>query len=300
MPIAQLKNVKMNYACYGDKSLPALVLSPGLGMPINAWPQEFLQLLTKKGLYVVTMDNRDSGQSQFFQDDETQPSVPVAIGRAWLRLPVQAPYRLEDMALDIADLMDYLEIDRAHATGVSMGGMIAQVLATVRPSRVKSLIPIMSASGNPRTGTGKIKTIYSLFSQPSQNATPEEIAEGNLRLFNSLKSPNYEYPEEEREHWINALGSQAIDPRATERQLLAILASGDRSEQLKRLSVPTLVIHGEDDPLLPLAAGKELAEIIPNATLKTLPQMGHDLPSIHYEAIASAIADHVWSTETLT
>ncbi|MCD8339060.1 MAG: alpha/beta hydrolase [Burkholderiales bacterium] len=298
MPIAQLKNMKMNYSCYGDKNLPAVVLLAGLSMPAIAWPKEFLQKLTKKGLYVITMDNRDSGDSERFSDSQDQTSVPVAIGRALLRLPVQAPYRLEDMALDTADLMDYLEIQRAHAVGVSMGGMIAQVLATIRPSRVKSLIPIMSASGNPRTGVGKIKTLYSLFSQPSQKASPEEIQKKHMELFNSLKSPKYEYPQEVIDHWLTTMGGETNDYKATERQLLAILASGDRSEQLKRLSVPTLVMHGEDDPLLPLAAGKELAEIIPNATLKTFPLMGHDLPDIHYESMASAIAEHVWSTET--
>lgn len=297
MPVAKLKNVTLSYHEYGDKHLPTVVLIMGLGMSEHSWPKELLRLLVKKGLRVITFDNRDVGHSQYFPTDKNFQSVPIAIGRALLRLPVKAPYKLENMALDLVELLDYLKIDSAHLVGVSMGGMIAQVTATIRPSRVKSLTSIMSASGNPRTGTGKVKAIYSLFMHPEQPDNPEKLFEHFCRVFNTLKSPKYEYPREEQEKLLRDSSQIPFDSKGAERQLLAILASGDRSAQLSRLSTPTLVIHGEDDPLLPLSAGKEVADLIPNAKLKVMPLMGHDLPPIHYEEISSAIAKHIWDAE---
>ncbi len=297
MPIAKLKNVTLSYKEYGDKHLPPVVMVMGLGMGECFWPKEMLRLLVKKGLRVITFDNRDVGFSQYFPATKPYQSVPLAIGRALLRMPVKAPYKLEDMALDLVELLDYLKIDSAHLLGVSMGGMIAQVAATIRPSRVKSLVSIMSASGNPRTGTGKFKAIYSLFMQPEEPSNPEKLFEHYCKLFNTLKSPKYEYPDTDYEELLRKASETTFDPKGAERQLLAILASGDRSAQLSRLTTPTLVIHGEDDPLLPLAAGKEVAELIPNAKIKVMPLMGHDLPPIHYEELTSAIAKHIWDAE---
>ncbi len=297
MPIAKLKNVTLSYHEYGDKHLPTVVMIMGLGMSSASWPPELIRNLVKKGLRVITFDNRDVGKSQYFPTDKNFQSTALAIGRALLRLPVKAPYRLEHMAMDLIELLDYLNVDAAHLVGVSMGGMIAQVTATIHPSRVKSLTSIMSASGNPRTGTGKIKTIYSLFLQPEKTDSQEGLKEHYKKLFNVLKSPKYDYPREESENLFSRLSEEPFNEKAVERQLLAILASGDRSSQLSRLTIPTLVIHGEDDPLLPLAAGKEVADLISNSKLKVMPLMGHDLPPIHYEQLATDIAKHVWDSE---
>ncbi len=298
MPVAQLKNLRMSYQSYGDKSLPTAFLVMGLGMNSGLWPKKLIQLLIKRGLHVITSDNRDSGNSEHFSGLKMHQSVPLAIGRALLRLPVSAPYTLEDMALDQIALMDHLDIRQAHFVGISMGGMISQVAATIRPSRVKSLTAIMSASGNPRTGTGKFRAIYSLLTSPDKSGSPNSLIDHYKNIFNNLKSPRYTYDEESTLEALAAAASFPFDPKASERQLLAILASGDRTSQLKKLTVPTLIIHGEDDPLLPLPAGKELAEVIPGATLQTLPLMGHDLPPIHYETLADSIANHIWTNES--
>lgn len=297
MPIVKLKNVTLSYNEHGDKHLPTVVMIMGLGMGERFWPKEIIRLLVKKGLRVITFDNRDVGFSQHFTTDKTYQSVPIAIGRALLRLPVKAPYKLENMALDLIELLDYLKIDSAHLVGVSMGGMIAQVAATIRPSRVTSLTSVMSASGNPRTGTGKIKAIYSLFVQPERPNDRKQLFEHYSNLVDTLKSPKYEYPPEDKKKLLQASCQTPFNSKGAEQQLLAILASGDRSAQLSRLTIPTLVIHGEDDPLLPLSAGKEVADLIPNAKLKVMPLMGHDLPPIHYEELTSAIAKHIWDAE---
>lgn len=298
MPIAKLKHINLYYESYGDTSLPAVLLVMGLGTPSAVWPQSFISMLIEKGLRVITVDNRDSGFSDKFKKAVIPYSVPMAIGRALLRLPVAAPYKLEDMALDIDELLGYLSLKRVHVVGASLGGMIAQVLATIRPSKVQSLTSIMSASGNPRTGFGKVKAIYTLLMQPNGDIhSVENRAQHYYRIFSILKSPDYQYPEDVAKKMLSSIAQYEFDAKASERQLLAILASGDRSSQLSRLKTPTLVIHGKDDPLLPLAAGKEVAELIPNAKLEVLPKMGHDFPPIHFETIASLIASHVWQVE---
>ena len=254
-------------------------------------------MLLEKSLRVITVDNRDAGLSEHFSHLKTSISVPAAIGRTLLRLPVQAPYLLEDMAIDLVQLLDELKLQRAHVVGASMGGMIGQTLASIRPSRVASLTSIMSASGNPRTGFGKLRAIYSILMHSSDLSTEEGREKHLERVFMTLKSPSYEYTAQEKHELLHEMSRYEIDQTAGERQLLAILASGDRSSDIARITAPTLVIHGEDDPLLPLAAGKEVADLIPKSEFLALPRMGHDLPPIHFETITRAIASHVWQAE---
>lgn len=298
MELIHLKNTSLAYEVYGDRKLPPVVLIMGLGTSSYGWPREFIRMLMEKGLQIILVDNRDCGRSGRIRPQGNYPSIGVAIGRALLRLPVMAPYTLEDMAMDYSELLDRLGIESAHIVGASLGGMIAQILATVRPSKVKSLVSMMSASGNPRTGFGKLKTIYTLFfplEERKPDFSPEEYY---TRVLDALKSPNYTYPKETVQTMIRNIIQGGLDVKGTERQLLAILASGDRSEQIKRIIAPTLVIHGEDDPLLPLAAGKEVADLIPGAQLKVLKQMGHDLPPIHLQEMADDIASLAWEAET--
>lgn len=297
MQYAQLSHVKMAYEVYGDETLPPVLMIMGLGMSYHAWPKELLSMLQRKGLRLILADSRDSGASTHFSDIPDVPSVPMAIGRAILRLPVNAPYTLEDMALDYAELLDTLDIKRAHIIGASLGGMIAQVLTTIRPSKVNSLTSIMSASGNPRTGFGKVKAVYSLMMHPSDPTDVRQLESHYAYMFRKLKSPNYSYEPEVMQKMISEVARGGFDAEASERQLLAILASGDRSEQLTRITAPSLIIHGEDDPLLPYAAGKELTDLIPNSALKLFKNMGHDLPPCYLEEMADAIASHIWSAE---
>lgn len=298
MPFAHLKNGNFHYELAGDKELPTVVLVMGLAMPAAAWPKKFISLLLERSLRVLTFDNRDSGLSEHFPHLKSSISVPAAIGRTLLRLPVQAPYLLEDMALDLVDLLDELKLKRVHVVGASMGGMVGQTLCCIRPSRVSSLTSVMSASGNPRTGFGKLKAIYSVLTRSGDLSSREGREKHLERIFMALKSPQFEYSAREKQDLLFDMSNYEIDQSAGERQLLAILGSGDRSADLRRISAPTLVIHGEDDPLLPLAAGKEVADLIPNANFLTLPKMGHDLPPIYFEKIADSIADLVWRTES--
>lgn len=298
MPFAHLKTGRFHYETYGDKALPAVVLIMGLAMPAAAWPQAMIARLLAQSLRVITVDNRDAGLSEHFSHLRSPISVPAAIGRTLLRLPVPAPYLLEDMALDLVFLLDELGLKRAHIVGASMGAMIGQSMAYIRPSRVASLTSIMSASGNPRTGFGKIKAIYSILTHSGDLDTDQGREKHLEKVFLTLKSPKYNYTPEQIHTLLSEMSRYEIDQAAGERQLLAILGSGDRSAELTRISTPTLVIHGEDDPLLPLAAGKEVAELIPGSRFLQLPNMGHDLPPIHFDAMTEAIADQIWQAES--
>lgn len=298
MPFAHLKTGRFHYESYGDNALPAVLLIMGLAMPAAAWPRDFISLLLSKSLRVITVDNRDAGLSEHFSQMRSPISVPAAIGRTLLRLPVPAPYLLEDMALDLVSLLDELGIKRGHIVGASMGAMIGQSMAYIRPSRVASLTSIMSASGNPRTGFGKIKAIYSILTHSGDLDTDLGREKHLEKVFLTLKSPKYSYTPEQMHSMLKDMSQYEMDQGAGERQLLAILGSGDRSAELTRISTPTLVIHGEDDPLLPLAAGREVAELIPSSRFLQLPNMGHDLPPIHFEAITEAIAAQVWQAES--
>lgn len=288
------KTARISYRCYGDPSLPTLILIMGLGMPSAAWPMRFIRQLVRKGLHVVTMDNRDSGASELIDEEMSSLKVMGAIARFVAGGTVTAPYRLEDMAADVEWVMDDLGISRAHIAGISMGGMIAQVLATVAPHRVTTLTCLSSATGNPRTGLGKLSAIKVILMPPSDVDGEEGLREHYRDVMRAIGTRDCTYDDEDIDRLMAALTEHRVPAQATERQLMAILASGDRRRQLRQLSVPTLVIHGKEDPLLPIGAGREIASLIQGAKMMEVEQMGHDLPPFAVDQVADAIAAHCY------
>ncbi len=285
-------NITLHYEVFGDEVAPVILLVMGLGMPCVAWPPEIIRGLVQKGFRVVVFDNRDSGRSTKIEEHISSLRVVGSIFKILLRMPVRAPYSLDDMAADAEAVLDELKIRRAHIMGISMGGMIAQVMGFRFPQRVASLISIMSASGNPRTGLGKLRAISGILAKPSKSEDLESVVTYLRKIFKAIGSPHFTHSDERlyavaREMIIDGLSSEA-----TARQLLAILSSGDRSEALPRIMAPTLVIHGKDDPLLPLRAGEEVARLIPNARLMTINKMGHDLSDEVISTIVSAVSQH--------
>ena len=285
-------NVTIRYQSYGDEQLPAVLLIMGLGMPSEAWPEALIQGLIRSGLRVVTMDNRDSGASSQIAIPVSSLSVFWAIAKTLLRKPVSGPYSLEDMAVDAEAVLDALGIARANVLGVSMGGMIAQVMALNCPQRVSSLISVMSASGNPRTGLGSFRAIASLLQKPSHENDLQYVARYLRRQLNVIGAGYNLYTEDQILRVARVMVDNHWQSMATARQLLAILVSGDRSKVLSRVKVPTLVIHGKQDPLLPEKAGEEVARLIPNAKLMIVEGMGHGLPDSKLPQIVSAVAEH--------
>ena len=287
-----IDNIHIAYEVYGDDSAPVILLIMGLGMPSEAWPKRLIEQLVRQGFRVVVFDNRDSGLSTKIDRAVGSFSILSAIVKTLFRRPVVGCYSLEDMAADTVAVLDKLQVKRAHVMGISMGAMIAQVLAYLYPQRVASLTCVMSASGNPRTGFGKLRAIRGLLSSPSQNDDLVAMKNYLRKMFKAIGSPRMSYSDEQITTVAQSMIESGFNPMWGKRQLLAILASGDRSKNLRRIMAPTLVIHGQEDPLLPLKAGEEVARLIPNSRMMVIRGMGHDLPDNVIDQIAPAVAKH--------
>jgi proline iminopeptidase len=293
VPIAAVNGLEIDYEVHGDATAPALLAIMGLGMPAAAWPPALIERLVNRGARVITFDNRDAGGSTRMNGARTLP-LPVAMLRAALRRPVPAPYTLHDMAADAAGLLDALGIDRAHVVGVSMGGMIAQLLAAKHPQRVASLTSIMSSTGNPslRVSMGKPKALRAILSRASDPRDLESVISRLEHVYSVIGSPSAGRDRAEFRQHLERIARRGLDTAASRRQLLAVLAAGDRREWLRRITAPTLVLHGRLDPLVPLAAGVETAQCIAGARLVVIEGMGHDLPPALLPRIAEEIAAH--------
>lgn len=279
------------YRRYGDPEAPAVVLLMGLGLSMEAWPEGIISGLLAEGLQVITPDNRDAGSS--FRFTGWQPGrgdVARAIIRTVLGLSVSGEYALEDMALDIERLLDHLGIRRAHVAGVSMGGMIAQVCATQCPNRVATLTSISSAVGNPKTGLGSLRAILAV-AGTGDASSPEALQAHFKTVLTALSGSKYRPTPEELDDAIRSAPRIGYDPVATRRQLIALLASGNRAKAVRQLRTPTLVIHGTEDPLLPFAAGEETARLIRGAKLIPVEGLGHQLPPSLMGTYAKWIAE---------
>ncbi len=281
----------IEYESLGDPSQPAIMLIMGLGMQLTGWPDDFCHGLVARGYRVVRFDNRDCGLSAR-APGKKRANLLLAMAAAALGLPVRTPYTLEDMAGDAVGLMDRLGIGRAHIVGVSMGGMIAQVLAARFPQRVLSLTSIMSSSGNRRVSRPSKPARKVLLRRPADPKDTESVIDHLVEMFGVIGSPGYPSSREELRQRVGHSVRRAYEPAGTARQLLAIIASGDRRKLLRTISAPTLVIHGASDPLVPLAAGRDTATQIPGASLLVIDGMGHDLPDALLPHLVQAIADH--------
>ncbi len=273
-----------------DRGLPSgepLLMIMGLGMQLIGWPEELVDDLVARGFRVIRLDNRDAGLSQGF-DHLGTPNLPYAALRFALRMQVHAPYSLADMASDALGVLDALGIERAHVCGASMGGMIAQHLAAEHPERLRSLTLVMSTSGARRLPQARARVQRAMLSRPD-GRDPLAVEAYLIRLLRLIGSPGYPPDAERLRSRIHQMVSRAWRPAGTARQLAAVAADGDRTPMLARISAPTHVIHGLDDPLVPVAAGHDLAALISGATLDIVPGMGHDLPLPLLARIADGI-----------
>jgi pimeloyl-ACP methyl ester carboxylesterase len=279
---APANGIEIVYETIGDRSNPALLLIMGLGTQLIHWDTELCERFAERGFFVIRFDNRDAGRS-------TQIKAPVPnLVRAMAGVKIDAPYLLDDMAEDAFGLLDHLGVEAAHVAGVSMGGMIAQTMAIRRPERVRSLISIMSTTGERRVGRPKLRVWSVLLRRaPSDKDAYVEYFVKVFRMIGSKAFP----ADDDR---IRALAAAAYErghhPAGTGRQLAAIMASGDRTERLRQLRVPTTVFHGRSDPLVPFRAGRATAEAIPDARLIAIPGMGHDLPPEIWPQLVDAVA----------
>lgn len=285
MATASANGISIEYDTFGQASDPALLLVMGLGSQLTVWDPAFCTALASRGFYVIRYDNRDVGLSTKMED-----APRPEIGKAFQGDFSSASYTLWDMAEDAVGLLDYLGITRAHIVGASMGGMIVQAMAIKHPNRVLTMTSIMSSTGNPQVGQPKPEGMSVLMAPPPSNR--EDAIEQTKRTMNVIGSPSYPTAEELIGERAAAEYDRCFYPIGTARQLLASMATGDRTEALREVRVPTLVLHGEEDPLISVSGGKATAEAIPGATLITIPGMGHDLPTQLYERLIDAIVEN--------
>ena len=262
-----------------DQGLPSgepLLLIMGLGMQIVGWPDELVQLLVARGFRVIRMDNRDIGLSQHF-DHLGVPNLPWAALRYALHLPVHPRYSLVDMAADAVGVLDALGLPRAHVCGASMGGMVAQHLAARHPDRVKSLTLMMTTSGARHLPQPSLPVRRVLMSRPHGNDV-ETVVKYLVRLLGVIGSPGFPPDSAYLQRRLRAMVMRSWHPAGTARQLVAVVADGDRTHMLARIAAPTHIVHGEQDALVPVAAGHDLSRKITGSTHDIVAGMGHDLP----------------------
>jgi pimeloyl-ACP methyl ester carboxylesterase len=278
-------DIEICFETFGDPADPALLLVMGLGTQMLGWHEDFCTELAGRGFHVIRYDNRDIGRSTILS------SAPVpSLGQILRRDKRAASYTLAEMAADGVGLLDHLEIDRAHLVGVSMGGMIAQTIAARRPERVLSLTSIMSSTGSRWRGQPALKT-YRSFLRPVSTDRAAYIAQ-TAALFDIIGSPGFERDHDDLRALLGAMYDRGHDPGSVSRQLAAILASGNRTAELRRITAPTLVIHGTADKLVAASGGRATARAIPGARLLMIEGMGHDLPRGAWPQLIDAIVEN--------
>jgi pimeloyl-ACP methyl ester carboxylesterase len=289
-PTASANGITIAYETIGDNGAPPLLLVMGLGMQLVAWDDELCRLLADRGFLVIRFDNRDVGLSTKFAG-----AGSVSVQDIVMRNLRSAPYTLQDMAADSAGLLDALGHSSAHLVGVSLGGMIAQTLAIQRPARVRSLTSVMSTTGNPNVGQPTPAAALALVTLPRGDDLDAAMEHG-LDAFRVIGSPGL-FDEPYMRGRIEVSYRRDHDPTASIRQLAAILVSGDRTDALRNLCVPTLVIHGDADSLISVTGGEATAAAIPGARLLVVPGMGHDLNRAFWPVLVDAIAAHATEAE---
>jgi pimeloyl-ACP methyl ester carboxylesterase len=281
----RIGDIELCYETFGDPADPALLLIMGLGTQMLGWDEEFCEDLAGRGFHVIRYDNRDIGRSTIL---DTYPAP--TLGQLLRRDRRAAAYTLAEMAADGVGLLDHLGIERAHLVGASMGGMIAQTIAARRPDRVLSLTSIMSSTGSRITGQPALRT-YRRFLRPVSRDRQRYIDQG-AELFHWIGSPGFDRDEAPLRDLLGRMYDRGHHPSAPSRQLAAILASGNRTPELRGITAPTLVIHGTKDRLIAPSGGRATARSIPGARLLMIEGMGHDLPRGAWPQILDAIIEN--------
>lgn len=283
--------IDIAYQRLGNWDAPLVLLIMGVAAQSIHWPDAFCHALVDHGLQVIRFDNRDAGLSTHMTDAPVPNLAAVLAGDL-----SSVSYTLSDMAADTVGLLDALGFEKAHVVGASMGGQIAQTMAIEHPQRVRSLTSMMSTTGNTAVGQTAPAVMRELFTRPPAT-TREEVIEKYVHAMRVVGSPGYPVDANEVVERAGRAYDRSYDPAGIARQAVATVASGDRTERLRRLKVPTLVIHGLADRMCEVSGGRATAEAIPGAELVLIEGMGHNLPAALHAQLATRIADLVWRAE---
>lgn len=273
---AKTKNLTLCYQCFGKEQNPPLVLIMGLATQMIHWNDAFCEMLADLGFWVIRFDNRDIGRSEKLNGAKA-PGIGAFFAHHLLKRPFRVPYYLTDMAQDTLDLMDYLGIAKAHLVGASMGGMIAQCMAIQFPERISSITSIMSTTGNRKLAKPKSGIVFKII-QPVPSDEQKYIAHV-LDMWKMLHGTTFAFDEEKVRNTLLKAKQRGFYPAGIKRQTTAIMASPDRTSALQNIKTPTLVLHGDSDPLVPLDGGQATAKAIKHSKLVVYPGMGHTLPT---------------------
>ncbi|HSF11896.1 MAG TPA: alpha/beta hydrolase [Erythrobacter sp.] len=298
MPTVTTPNtgIEIFYEDHGPADAEAILLVMGLGAQLTLWPDELVDALVGEGFRVIRYDNRDIGLSQKFEGARA-PSLAMQVLRKKIGFPAKVPYTLKDMADDGIGLLDALGIGRAHVVGASMGGMIVQLMAIHHPDRLITMTSIMSTTGNGKLPQAEPSAIGAL-TAPLKGMDEETLVAHGLNIIRNIGTPDSpEFPFDEAHHRARVLANmrRSVYPAGLPRQLAAIIDDGCRRSRLANVRTPTLVLHGEADPLVKLEAGEDTARHISGSRLVTIPGWGHDIPQPLIPRVAAEIAGHARS-----
>ncbi len=292
-----VNKIQLEYDTFGNPDDPALLLIMGLGSQMILWDEAFCRNLAEQGLYIIRFDNRDVGLSSKFDDAGTPDLMEIVASMMRGEVP-NIPYTLDDMARDAVELLKTLKIEKAHICGVSLGAAIAQAIAINHPSAIRSLISIYGSTGNPALPQPKPEMLALLMTPAPQNR--DEAIEQTFNTYEAIYGPKFDFDKEWHLEMIKQAYDRCFCPQGKVRQLAAVTAHGNRKEALRRLDVPALVIHGTDDPLIPMEGGVDTAEAIMGSDLMLIEGMGHDLPNGKgaWPQISEAMVKHIKKIET--
>lgn len=288
--------LSIEYEIFGAPNAPVMLLIMGLGSQLTRWPVPFCEKLAACGYRVIRFDNRDVGLSSWV--DAPVPDFGMLMASMLMGQEPDVPYTLEDMMHDALGLLDALHIEQAHIVGASMGGMIAQLLAIQHPQRVLSLASVMSTTGNPMLPPASPAVTARIMTRPPADADAATIVAVSLDIIRALSSHTEPFDETWTRARVIEDTQRAYNPDGTSRQIAAIVANGDRRERLRGITAPTLVLHGEDDPLFSVAAAHDTAACIVGAQLRLIPGMGHELPARTHDVAIDAIVSNAQRART--
>lgn len=289
LKLIEANGIAISCESHGREDASALLLISGLGSQMIRWPASFCAVLVEKGFRVIRFDNRDAGHSTHFTVATPPDFAALASAVAAGRRP-EVPYTLDDMVGDAIGLLDALCIDRAHVVGRSMGGMIAQLMSSAHPERILSLTSMMSSTGNPGLPSAAPDVMGMLTKRaPDPREDEAGFLEHSLAFARRIASPGYPFNADAHRRLVLEETRRVYEPTAFGRQIAAIAATGDIRSRLARIVAPALVVHGTEDPLVPLDCGRDTAACIRGAEFMQVEGMGHDLPPALYQTVADAI-----------
>ena len=287
MAQAKINGINIEYEVHGADNGEPLLMIMGLGSQMTRWPPAFYEKLVAKGFRVIRFDNRDVGLSQKFSG---APSVESVVGALIQGQKPDIPYTLDDMAADAVGVLDHLGIKRAHVCGASMGGMIGQLVAADYPERVLSFTAVFTTTGNPALPPSTPEAMAVLTTRaPDPKKDIEAYLDQAVINQRTIGSPGFPFDEKIMRERLRSDVLRCYEPAGVARQLAAVIANGDRRPKLGKIKAPTVVLHGDSDPLVNVEGGKDLAANVPGAELRIVAGMGHDLPVALYDTIVDAI-----------